>query len=340
MSVTWVKHPELNLLISSNGSIKNNKGIILKERLDLHDYKIIKFEGMSYRVHRLVAQSFIENVRNCPEVNHKDGNRGNNNIENLEWCTHFENIKKAYTETKSVNVHSFPVIQYDLNGNQISEWKSITEAAQNIGVDRTTISRVLRGKNKTAGGYIWKYVQEVPNNCSIITQCEAVSQKNRHLGLKVIQIKEDGTEIIWDSVRKASTALNISPNAIQNALKGITNTCKGCKWKYQDENRCFSKEIITPSNSVSIPGFSRYTATKDGKIYNISTGRELKPTRDRNSALSVHITDDNGKRKACFIHRLVVLTFIKPVIERYRVLHINKDLTDNRLENLTIQQIS
>lgn len=123
------------------------------------------------RVHRLVAQTFIPNPDNLREVNHKDGNKLNNNIDNLEWVTSSENNKHAWNtglhictekqrkqlsknnqKYKSKEIH-----QLDLNGNYIRTWINAHEASRQLDIDRSTISQCCTGgrRNKTAGGYKW-----------------------------------------------------------------------------------------------------------------------------------------------------------------------------------------
>lgn len=104
----------------------------------------------AYSVHRLVAQAFIPNPDNLPEVNHKDENPLNNRVENLEWCTRQYNID--YSKSK-------PVCQYDESGIS-AEYKSIAEASRVTGIGRTSINNVLCGWSKTAGGYKWAYAND------------------------------------------------------------------------------------------------------------------------------------------------------------------------------------
>jgi hypothetical protein len=99
-------------------------------------------------VHRLVAEAFIPNPDNLEEVNHKDRNTFNNNVENLEWCTRQYNIE--YSKNRRV-------AQY-FDGEKIAEYKSISYASQLTGINRKAINNALSGWSNTAGGYEWKYI--------------------------------------------------------------------------------------------------------------------------------------------------------------------------------------
>lgn len=105
-------------------------------------------KGRSYSVHRLVAEAFIPNPDNLPEVNHKDEDPANNHVDNLEWCTRQYNID--YSKSKAVE-------QIDASGSVVATYKSISHASQITGIGRRSINNALRGWCNTAGGYEWKY---------------------------------------------------------------------------------------------------------------------------------------------------------------------------------------
>lgn len=125
--------------------------------------------GRTQRVHRLVCLAFIPNSDDKPCIDHINGNRRDNRVENLRWCTHRENSNFDIAhERMSKNApwrgkygSSVPwsrgVIQYGLDGRLICDYDAIITASRVTGVKHGLISACCRGAQKTAGGYIWKY---------------------------------------------------------------------------------------------------------------------------------------------------------------------------------------
>ena len=121
----------------------NNKGY-LKVRL----YKDGKRKW--YRINRLVAQAFISNPYNLPEVNHKDKIRTNNCVENLEWCSRQYNVE--YSQAKAV-------IGINKVSGLILEFPSLREASRQMGISHSHICDCLKGRRKSAKGFYWHYVE-------------------------------------------------------------------------------------------------------------------------------------------------------------------------------------
>ena len=171
----WKSHPDIpGIEVSTLGNVRTLdravptergtwffKGRVLKQSNSKGGYlKVsIKVDGKwtAKKVHRLVAQTFLSNPDSFPEVNHKDNDRANNNVDNLEWCTHSYNMKYrekyGVSQTEAVGR---PLFAINLETLEVLHFRSQAEAGRELGVFSQSISNVIKGKIKQAGGFWFK----------------------------------------------------------------------------------------------------------------------------------------------------------------------------------------
>jgi hypothetical protein len=150
-----------NYAISNLGNIKNVKtGRVLKLCLNPRGYYSYTFykKGIrkTFRIHRLVALYFIDNPNNLPYVNHIDGNKTNNRVENLEWCTAKQNDEHA--RRTGLKVQEKPVLAENVESGEKIAFKSVSEAGAILGINKGTISKVLHGKRNKVHGYKFYFI--------------------------------------------------------------------------------------------------------------------------------------------------------------------------------------
>lgn len=159
-----------SLARKQNGINRFSKERILKlSNVNKYRYVGLRKDGVQKmeRVHRLVASAFIPNPHNKPFVNHLDGNKSNNNVNNLAWSTNKENQLHSYhvlgtKGIKKCNIERTckPIIQIDIKtNNKIKRWESIVEAKTTLGIKG--IIKVCKGQMKQSGGYKWKYEKDL-----------------------------------------------------------------------------------------------------------------------------------------------------------------------------------
>lgn len=130
--------------------------------IGLHKNGNVKF----FLIHRLVALAFIPNPLYLKEINHINEDKTDNCVNNLEWISHKDNmkygtriVKELETKSKkgSVNAEK-PVVQYTKNMIEVGRYKSLSEASRQTNISDNCIGSCCRGKLKSCGGYIWKYL--------------------------------------------------------------------------------------------------------------------------------------------------------------------------------------
>lgn len=149
-------------LVKRIPSVKCKTERILQQGTQKTGYKYVNLSKNSRphtkRVHRLVAETFIPNPDNLPQINHKDENKANNNVNNLEWCSEKYNVNYG-TRRKRCSITRGTTVQCVETGQT---YPSARNASQHTGIYQSSISRCCNKDYgfKTAGGYHWKYVTD------------------------------------------------------------------------------------------------------------------------------------------------------------------------------------
>jgi len=199
----WRAHPEytgtevstfgrvrtLDRVVSSKGNgTRFVKGRILKQYNDHSGYlqAPIKVDEkwIMKSVHRLVAQTFIDNPENLPQVNHRDCNRKNNHVENLEFCT--ASYNNQYREKHGISrleAQGKPVFAISLDTLEVSHFCARSEADRELGVDGSRITAVIKGKRKQTGGFWF-----VNDDCHAVDVVKSKLRDVGGIGLKICDL--------------------------------------------------------------------------------------------------------------------------------------------------------
>lgn len=173
-----IKGYENKYQVSNMGNVRSlnykrtGKIKLLNNRLDKDGYLIIDLNNprKTCKVHRLVAQHFIDNPENKAEVNHISGIKTDNNVSNLEWCTREENERHAWDnglcertreiarKNAAIGTESLKKQVKCITTGEIYE--STREASRQTGICQSGISACCRNKQKQSGGYKWEYTEE------------------------------------------------------------------------------------------------------------------------------------------------------------------------------------
>lgn len=236
-TVNYLKNVKDRYYITSCGKVLSitEKGLrILKPTLDKNGYEKVQLssnESISkcIAVHRLVALAFINIPKEYSEklplnkiqVNHKNEVKTDNYVQNLEWCDCTYNINYGERNNKGAEKHIIKIYKYDLNGNFIQEYNSLTQASLENDLLISSISACASYKIKSCGNYMWRYFK-----------ADRIEKNIHGLSIKVKSIDINGNETTYNSLSDASRITGIPQGNISHVLRGRRHKAGNLKWEY------------------------------------------------------------------------------------------------------------
>ena len=217
-------------------TIRLSKFKILSQYISCKGYKKVGLSKNGKQkvvfVHRCVAMAFIPNPYNLPQVNHKDENKQNNNVDNLEWCTNKYNsnygtIQERLNESRKKRW--IPVIGINKNGTKIT-FSSIKKAADFVGGNYQIIGQCCRKEQgrENAYGYTWRYEDEEKHNYYVHLREKTAKKK----ATPVIAVSNDGSETYFASIKQAVEVTGADRTSIIRSCKSRKYRSGGYIWRY------------------------------------------------------------------------------------------------------------
>ena len=254
----WNEYPECDkYLVSNTGEIKNKKTNRLMMGSKQNGYRFVNLyidkstPKMNRLIHRMVAQTFLDNPENKPVVNHKDTNILNNHVDNLEWVTYKENMNTDETiKNLKIGKNSKTILQIEIeSGNIINIFEGASDGQNKTDIDSIYILKICHfyNGNKFYGGskgsqktFQKKYIFLFEDDKNKLEDCLKIARNNeptenqKNKRKSIVQINKDTNEVIrsFESMYAAAKELNIGHS-------GISQCCNYYKYTAEDRPKCY-----------------------------------------------------------------------------------------------------
>ena len=294
----------------------------------------------NYYLHRIVAEHFIENTNDLPEVNHKNGDFYDNRASNLEWISKIDNMRHAVDNNLIVNKFKRRIRVFNKISNQEQFFDSITECAKFLNCNKGTISRKCNNKTTKSGRSLKSIIQyDVKGNIlnkfsshhdaaeqlkisnSAIYQCCSYHKYNDEDRPKCYKMKTyNGFIFKFDG----------------DEGKGDENIFKDLEISYADiQQNDYNYKENEIENIIwkPYPELDKYLVSNTGEVKHERTNRILKGSKVSGYRF-VNIHRHDGSKKNCLIHRLVAQTFLENPEKKPVVNHKDTNILNNHVGNL------
>lgn len=312
--------------------------------------KTTKNGTKGFYLHRIIAETFLENPNNYSDVNHKDGNPYNNVLSNLEWCSRKENMKQ-FNSQKNRPSHTRMVQIINRENNKIEKELKLSDIPEYLNINKavSTLHRLIshKGIGKGSCGIPGRKPKSGHTGITFIKTPSGTRWRASKLNQKTKKYYfQRNFHTKEEAIKYYNTQIELLPKNIEKKRGPETSL----DYIYDDKNRLIinNKIIVFKNKKVyggqdnnidkniiwkEFPDNKKYLVSNTGLVKHKRLNRLMKGY-NRNGYLQTTLQGDNGKRQPMLIHRLVALTFIPNPENKPYVDHIDGGRRNNHLDNL------
>ena len=217
-----------------NGHYQFRKGRIMTPGV-VHGYQFLhlcsKYKKQRWYVHRLVATHFIPNPNNYPQINHKDENRSNNEVSNLEWCTSQYNVNYGNHNIRCAISNGTEVVALDTFHMELYKFRSAAMMARELNLDERHVWHVIKGKSSHHQGYII-----MPMSDFTIDVMRGLYNKMYNKPIVALDYTTEKYIGTYHSTVEAHKSLKVDASGVSKCLRGKLKQCKGYIFQYKSFN--------------------------------------------------------------------------------------------------------